>query len=237
MSKITVTKLTDIELLHKANSFTTGKESHMSLAKAYASGHSNIRTQLFFLELRDIPAFVVGHLVRHVHAQPYVQSKRVDRGNIDFREECAALVDALEAQVENIEDSSFPYTRDVTVDNINNAIDIIKHLPEHFDRYAPQSVALLLNAEEIINISHARLCAKASTETREIWTAIVAEIAKIDPDLARHCVKPCVLYQRCREQRCCGFIHTEQYRKEVQEFNSLFPSSNLPSSDKQWALD
>ena len=93
---VTVTKLTDVELLRKANSFTTGHESHMTLAKAYAYQHSPIRTQLFWIECREIPLFVASQLVRsHVGVQFFQQSKRTDRGGCDFRKECEDLANGL----------------------------------------------------------------------------------------------------------------------------------------------
>lgn len=84
---ITVKKLTDVELLRKANSFTTGRDSHMSLAKAYAYQHSPIRTQLFWIECREIPLFVASQLVRqHVGVQFFQKSHRPDR-NPDAKDE------------------------------------------------------------------------------------------------------------------------------------------------------
>lgn len=61
---IKVHKLTDIDSLHRANSFTSGNESKMSLATAYKLGHSTIRTQWFEIEMTDIPLFVASQLVR-----------------------------------------------------------------------------------------------------------------------------------------------------------------------------
>lgn len=43
--------------------------------------HSPIRYLQFSFLLEDIPYCVVGHLVRHVHSQPYVRSQRNDRQN------------------------------------------------------------------------------------------------------------------------------------------------------------
>jgi len=43
--------------------------------------HSPIRCLRFSFLLEDIPYCVVGHLVRHVHSQPYVRSQRNDRQN------------------------------------------------------------------------------------------------------------------------------------------------------------
>lgn len=41
--------------------------------------HSPIRTLQFCFKLTDIPSWVATHLVRHVHAVPFVSSQRNDR--------------------------------------------------------------------------------------------------------------------------------------------------------------
>ena len=41
--------------------------------------HSPIRELRFRILITDIPTWVATHLVRHVHAQPYVSSQRSDR--------------------------------------------------------------------------------------------------------------------------------------------------------------
>lgn len=43
--------------------------------------HSPIRTLQFCFLLTDVPYWVSVHLVRHVHAQPFVRSQRNDRQN------------------------------------------------------------------------------------------------------------------------------------------------------------
>lgn len=43
--------------------------------------HSPIRTLQFAFEITDLPYWVSTHLVRHVHAQPFVRSQRNDRQN------------------------------------------------------------------------------------------------------------------------------------------------------------
>ena len=47
--------------------------------KILAARHSPIRTLEFCFLLEDIPYYVSTHLVRHVHAQPFVRSQRNDR--------------------------------------------------------------------------------------------------------------------------------------------------------------
>ena len=41
--------------------------------------HSHIRRLRFSFFLEDVPSWVSVHLVRHIHAQPYVKSQRNDR--------------------------------------------------------------------------------------------------------------------------------------------------------------
>lgn len=209
--EVKVTKLTDLSLLQKANSFTTGRDSKMDLAKAYKLGHSPIRTQLFWIEMRDIPLFVAGHLVRsHVGIQCFQLSKRPDRGGEDFRDVCNTIVN--EIQLNGC--GSCHGNREI--------LDAIESLPERFDRYTPTDLACIINAEAIINMSHKRLCAKASTETREIWEKIVEEIRKCDRDLANYCVKPCVHYGFCREAKPCRFMNTDAYDRQRRDYLKMF---------------
>lgn len=217
--KVEVTKLTDVELLRRANSFTTGHESKMTLAKAYAYQHSPCRTQLFWIELTDIPLFVASQLVRsHVGVQFYQRSKRTDRGGVDFRDECEQL--ATDAGV------IFPtegYSFAEEYQHRATNADSIRLLPRQFDRLAPTDLAFICNAEAIMNMSHKRLCAKASSETREVWQEVVSKIREIDPDLAKHCVPQC-MYRGgiCPEPKGCGYNKTELFNKQLTEYKKLF---------------
>jgi hypothetical protein len=81
--QIKVTKLTDETLMRRANSSTMRfeRDSKQSLTSAYAGEHSTIRTQLFWIEMVDIPTFVSVHLVRHkIGVEHFVGSNREDLG-------------------------------------------------------------------------------------------------------------------------------------------------------------
>jgi len=80
--KIHINKITDLEAARRALAATVGKDfySKATLAQIYLWKHSPIRTQIFEITLEDIYSFVSVHLVRHVTTQPYVTSKREDRG-------------------------------------------------------------------------------------------------------------------------------------------------------------
>ena len=173
---IIVRKLTDVSLLREMAEMTTGKPCKMELETAYKNLHSLVRTQIFVIKFYDIPTSVMGHLVRHVHAQPYVLSHRPDRN---------------------------PTARDL-------------------GRKTPTNMALLLNAEEIINISRARLCVKAAPETRELWQRTLELIEEVDPDLVKFCKRPCVQSAVCRESKPCGFMATEKYRAQRKVYKALF---------------
>lgn len=216
---VKIKKLTDLSLLHKANSFTSGKESKMSLARAYALGHSTIRTQLFWVEMTDIPLFCASQYVRsNIGLQFYQKTKRPDRGGEDFNDVCRNIA----FQVRTCWVTAHGFDKDRGIDTCINEADKIDRLPERFDRYAPTDLAGVMNAEAIINMSRKRLCAKASMETREIWEQVVDALKGVDPDLANHCVKPCVHCGFCRERPKCGFTNTERYKEERENYLRLF---------------
>lgn len=203
-----VTKLTDERLLQLANSYTSGKESHMTLATAYKYKHSPIRTQIFAVELRDIPLFVASQLVRsHVGVQWYQRSKRTDRGGEDFNDVCRNL--AFKVNTSWITKDA-PENIDVPrlANDLSEVSKEIKMLPERFDRYAPTDLLGIMNAEAIINMSRKRLCKKASKETREVWTEVLLELNKVDTELVKHCVPQCIQCGYCPEPKGCGYIKT-----------------------------
>ncbi len=213
--EIKVEKLTDLSLLQRANSFTTGRESKMDLAKAYRLGHSPIRTQIFWVEMRDIPLFCASQFVRsNVGVQFFQLSMRTDRGGEDFREVCAELAKEVELNCFLTESEQ----REAEGQIAEN----IRSLSERFDRYTPADLACVINAEAIINMSRKRLCAKASAETREIWEAVIEKVSECDPDLAKHCVKPCVHCGFCREAKPCGYMNTRIYEKQREDYLKLF---------------
>lgn len=212
MSEIKVTKLTSVELLRKANSFTIGRDSKMSLRKAYASLHSPCRTQLFFIEMEDIPLFCASQFVRSkVGVEWWQRSKRTDRGGDDFKEVCATLSDRM---MNYYGEGKFNAMFDLSGE--------VEGLWRDFDRYAPTSLAGLFNAESIINMSHKRLCMKASKETREIWEKVLSEVANVDPDLYQFCVMPCVHKGFCSEPKSCGWCGGKTYGRQRTNYLKLF---------------
>lgn len=220
---IKVRKLTCVELLREANSFTTNKASKMSLQTAYKTKHSPCRTQIFWIEMRDIPLFVASQLVRsHVGIQCFQLSKRTDRGGEDFGIECFDFGQRLDIIAEQVDENLAAKEADEITNALNEMETEVKSWPKRFDRYAPTNLAMLINAEAIMDMSAKRLCAKASKETREIWQHALDLIEEVDPDLVKFCKKPCVLSGVCRESKSCGYMASESYLTERRLYKNLF---------------
>lgn len=83
--EVKVTKVTNEELMLSAAESTFLGKSKISLDKMYRSEHSPSRTQMFWIEMDDVPLFVSTHLLRHhVGSQPFALTHRVDRkGGVD----------------------------------------------------------------------------------------------------------------------------------------------------------
>lgn len=157
---ISSVKLTEEWLARRACEMTMhGKESKIGLERLYNCEHSPIRTQLFWIELLNIPTFVSVHLVRHnVGVQHFVMSNRKDRGGTD-----------------------------------------------EATRMTPVNHGMLINAQGLINMARKRLCMQASTETRQVMTAIRRVVEDDDPELAKKMVPECEYRGMiCHELRPCG---------------------------------
>lgn len=220
---IQVTKLTDIDLLHRANEFTTGHQSKMSLERAYFYGHSPIRTQIFWVEMIDIPLFVASQLVRqHVGIQFFQRSKRVDRGGEDFRIECYDFGQRLDLIAERVDSDLTEQAAQELIESLNEMEAEVKSWATKFDRYAPTDLACIINAEALINMAHKRLCSKASKETRELVEILRDKVAEVDRALARMMVRPCVAQGGiCREPKCCGYNQTNMCQTAIATLKSL----------------
>lgn len=221
---IKVTKLTDVELLRTCASFTSGRDCKMSLMTAYRNKHSIIRSQLFVIEMTDIPLFCASQFVRSTQGVNWYQrTKRTDRGGEDFGIECYDFGQRLDIVAGKIDIDLFEQEADALTQALAEMESEVKHWPERFDRYAQTDLCGIMNAEAIMNMSEKRLCQQASRETREIWQQVLREVAKVDPDLVKFCVRPCVSHGGiCRESKCCGFNKTERFNKIYIEYKKNF---------------
>lgn len=178
--KITVEKVTDWDLVYKTALFTQGKvpkkqfPSQEWKRKTVIAQHSPLRTLQFLVTIEDVPSYIHGHLVRHIHMEKYIRTMREDLTGV-----------------------------------INDEIT----------RNTPNNGMYLINAQEMIHISNARLCYKASKETREVWENVVEGLSKIEPELAQMCQPNCIKLGYCPEYQPCGFNENkEDYRTRYLSF-------------------
>lgn len=92
--KVEITRVTSWKDVLNAARFTQRKEpldkepSDDFKRKIIRAEHSPIRCLMFNIDLYDIPYYVSVHLVRHIHAQPFVSTSRPDiNGNMKPRDE------------------------------------------------------------------------------------------------------------------------------------------------------
>lgn len=68
-----------LETVWKESDIPPGEEWKHKILEAR---HSPVRSLIFIFRIKDIPYWCAGHLVRHVHATPFVSSQRNDRQNM-----------------------------------------------------------------------------------------------------------------------------------------------------------
>lgn len=86
---------------------------------------------------------------------------------------------------------------------------------------ASVNLQLSLNAQEIINISKVRLCTKASTETRLVWSKVIDELEKIEPILSSACVPQCIYRGFCPEPKPCGMGNNDFFKLVRNKYQTL----------------
>ena len=77
-------------------------------------------------------------------------------------------------------------------------------------RKAPQDSIVChimdVNAQELIQMAHMRLCGQATKEMRDIMREIVSEVVKTNPEFRPFLVPKCIAYGGCNEFKPCGCI-------------------------------
>ena len=220
---VSVRKLTDVELLQEACATTFLGVSHATLISLYKSEHSPVRTQMFWISLKNIPLFISTHLIRHhVGSVPFQLTCRDDRngGNPGLIDKVDGINEKLAMLLSMINRSAYSDQEAL----IRSIIEELDWLKENADRYTPVNLSLCINAQSLLDMSKLRLCTGcAARETVIVFQAIKNEIAKVDPDLASMMVRKCVYRNGlCGEQRCCGFNHTPAFMAELKDYVSHF---------------
>lgn len=86
------------------------------------------------------------------------------------------------------------------------------------------SMAIVCNAQALINISRFRLCHCASTETRKVWEKVRCAVSKVDPIMAGFMVPNCVYRGLCPEINPCGNALSKSYKEELERYRKRFES-------------
>lgn len=222
---VSVRKLTDLELLQEACAMTFFGTSHATLVSLYKSEHSPVRTQLFWISLKNIPLYISTHLIRHhVGSVPFQLTCRDDRsgGNPGLPGKVDSIVERLKGLVETWhKGGAFIGNQRHEIDSIYEELEWLKN---NADRETPVNLSLCINAQSLIDMAKFRLCTGcASPGTVVVFHAIKDEISKVDPDLASVMVRKCVYRGGiCGEPRCCGFNGTQKFREELSQYLSKF---------------
>ena len=205
---VSVRKVTDADLMRSACEMTFLGKSKQSLLSIYKTEHSPVRTQMFWVELRNLPLASSTHILRHhVGSTPYQLSCRDDR-NGGYNH----FPDRVDSVIEMINEG-----------NLEGAIDELNWLKSNADRQTPVNLGLFLNAQSLIDMSKLRLCAQAHSETLTIFRALKEKIAEVDPELASVMVRKCVYRGGiCGEAKCCGFNSSSAFKKELEDYLSNF---------------
>lgn len=88
-----------------------------------------------------------------------------------------------------------------------------------------------VNAQALIYMARKRLCNQAAAETVKTFKVIKEEIAKYEPELASVMVRECVYRGFCPEMKCCGYVKTEEFRRERLEYASKGVMPNGENSE------
>lgn len=205
---VTVRKLTDRELMLSACESTFLGKSNQSLLSIYKSEHSPARTQLFWIEIKNAPLFVVSHYVRHhVGIEKFQLSMRSDRDG--EKDQCPYIADRLSEILAIPEE----YRAE---EETKEMYELLEELRNRSGRNALTNLSILVNAQSLIDMAKLRLCNMASPETIKVFSAIKCKISEIDPELASMMVRKCVYRNGlCGEPKCCGFTFTPTFHKEM----------------------
>lgn len=221
---VSVRKLTDLELLQEACATTFLGTSHATLISLYKSEHSPVRTQLFWISLKNIPLYISTHLLRHhVGSVPFQLTCRSDRkgGNPGVPEK----LDAIKEQISYLSSNwskGGAFIGDYQ-SIVNSVIEELDWLKDNSDRETPVNLSLCINAQSLIDMAKLRLCSQASIGTRIVFKAIKEKVREVDPDLAKMMVPKCVYRGGiCGEQRCCGYNMTSNFKEELSLYLSNF---------------
>lgn len=165
-------------------------------------------------------------ILRHPEKEDWERCKMLALNTIGKKYAGAEITDAWKHQILKAEHSpirtlmftirlTIPYF--VSVHLVRHKIGIEHYVQSQrndrqssYDReIAPQNAMVShimeVNAEQLIFMSHRRLCGMADTTTRYIMTQICREVEKVNPEFKGFLIPMCKYRHECPEFRSCGY--------------------------------
>ena len=201
---------------------------HWNLVKKVLdSGHQSIAEHVYFtFAIEGISRACSHQLVRHragivfsQQSQRYVEIKEDLKYLEQLYKETRSIddVERLEAieKLSKIVDKYFVKDND-KIGAIKYFFTLIDYLTAIQDGCKPEDARQLLpnatktnitmscNFRELIHICNLRLCTRAQTEIRQLFTEIVKCVKEQDERLAQYLVPQCEVNGFCTEKNCCG---------------------------------
>lgn len=165
-------------------------------------------------------------ILRHPEKEDWERCKMLALNTIGKKYAGAEITDAWKHQILKAEHSpirtlmftirlTIPYF--VSVHLVRHKIGIEHYVQSQrndrqssYDReIAPQNAMVShimeVNAEQLMFMSHRRLCGMADTTTRYIMTQICREVEKVNPEFKGFLIPMCKYRHECPEFRSCGY--------------------------------
>ena len=216
------------EVVCDFNEYKNMREKHWNLVKKVLdSGHQSIAEHVYFtFAIEGISRACSHQLVRHragivfsQQSQRYVEIKEDLKYLEQLYKETKSIddVERLEAmeKLSKIVDKYFVKDND-KIGAIKYFFCLMDYLMAIQDGCKPEDARQLLpnatktnitmscNFRELIHICNLRLCTRAQTEIRQLFSEIVKCVKEQDERLAQYLVPQCEVLGLCTEKECCG---------------------------------
>lgn len=216
------------EVICDFNEYKNMRDKHWNLVKKVLdSGHQSIAEHVYFtFAIEGISRACSHQLVRHragivfsQQSQRYVEIKEDLKYLEQLYKETKSIddVERLEAmeKLSKIVDKYFVKDND-KIGAIKYFFCLMDYLtaiqngckPEDARQLLPNAtktnITMSCNFRELIHICNLRLCTRAQTEIRQLFSEIVKCVKEQDEKLAQYLVPQCEVNGFCTEKNCCG---------------------------------
>lgn len=249
------------EVVCDFNEYKNMREKHWNLVKKVLdSGHQSIAEHVYFtFAIEGISRACSHQLVRHragivfsQQSQRYVEIKEDLKYLEQLYKETKSIddVERLEAmeKLSKIVDKYFVKDND-KIGAIKYFFCLMDYLMAIQDGCKPEDARQLLpnatktnitmscNFRELIHICNLRLCTRAQTEIRQLFSEIVKCVKEQDDRLASYLVPQCEVLGLCTEKECCGRKpHINSIKEDTlskEEWKQIQESINNPQINEK----